>query len=158
MAHAAIYVRVSTSRQAERDLSLPDQIAQCRAYCERQGWEVAEIFTEAGGSALDEDRPVFREMISKATTSVALSALSSCLRWPASPQRVAFGALGSQTPRQASTRLRRSSRRRPTRGGMSESCGRFRRASVARESEGVYRAMLENARQVPGTAPALLRL
>ena len=44
MARAAIYVRVSTSRQAERDLSLPDQIAQCRAYCERQGWEVAEIY------------------------------------------------------------------------------------------------------------------
>ena len=68
-ARAAIYVRVSTSRQAERDLSLPDQIAQCRAYCERQAWEVAEIFTEPGASALDEDRPVFQEMIYTATRS-----------------------------------------------------------------------------------------
>lgn len=69
MTHAAIYVRVSTVRQAERDLSLPDQIAQCRAYCERQGWEVAEVFSEPGASALDDDRPVFQEMIYKATRS-----------------------------------------------------------------------------------------
>lgn len=69
MTRAAIYVRVSTVRQAERDLSLPDQIAQCRAYCERQGWEVAEVFSEPGASALDEDRPAFQEMIYKATRS-----------------------------------------------------------------------------------------
>jgi site-specific DNA recombinase len=69
MTRAAIYVRVSTVRQAERDLSLPDQIAQCEAYCERQGWEVAEIFSEPGASALDEDRPVFQEMVYKATRS-----------------------------------------------------------------------------------------
>ena len=43
---AAIYVRVSTSRQAERDLSMPDQIAQCRAYCDQHDWEVAEVFSE----------------------------------------------------------------------------------------------------------------
>jgi site-specific DNA recombinase len=66
MPRAAIYVRVSTSRQAENDLSLPDQIAQCRAYCERQGWEVVEVFSEPGASALDEDRPVFQEMVFKA--------------------------------------------------------------------------------------------
>lgn len=64
---AAVYVRVSTSRQAERDLSLPDQIGQCRAYCEQRGWEVVEVFSEAGASALDEDRPVFQEMILAAT-------------------------------------------------------------------------------------------
>ncbi len=69
MTSAAIYVRVSTVRQAERDLSLPDQIAQCRAYCERQGWGVAEVFSEPGASALDEDRPVFQELIYKATRS-----------------------------------------------------------------------------------------
>jgi site-specific DNA recombinase len=66
MARAAVYVRVSTSRQAERDLSLPDQVARCRAYCERRGWEVVEIFSEPGASALDDNRPVFQEMIYKA--------------------------------------------------------------------------------------------
>ena len=67
MTRAAIYARVSTARQAERDLSLPDQITQCRAYCERQGWEVVEVFCEPGASALDDDRAVFQEMIYKAT-------------------------------------------------------------------------------------------
>lgn len=64
---AAIYVRVSTVRQAERDLSLPDQIAQCRAFCDARGWTVVEVFSEPGASALDDDRPVFQEMIYKAT-------------------------------------------------------------------------------------------
>jgi site-specific DNA recombinase len=67
MTRAAIYVRVSTARRAEHDLSLPDQVTQCRQYCEREGWEVAEIFSEPGASALDENRPSFQEMIYKAT-------------------------------------------------------------------------------------------
>lgn len=67
MTTAAIYSRVSTARQAERDLSLPDQINQCRAYCEQRGWQVVEVYSEPGASALDDDRPVFQEMILKAT-------------------------------------------------------------------------------------------
>jgi len=67
MTTAAIYVRVSTSRQAERDLSLPDQVNQCRAYCEQRGWQVEAVFSEPGASALDDDRPVFQELIYKAT-------------------------------------------------------------------------------------------
>lgn len=66
MKRAAIYVRVSTVRQAERDLSLPDQIAQCRSWCEHRDYDVVEVFSEPGASALDEDRPVFQEMIFKA--------------------------------------------------------------------------------------------
>ena len=66
MTSAAIYVRVSTSRQAEHDLSLPDQITQCKAFCERKGWDVAEVFSEPGASALDDERPFFKEMIYKA--------------------------------------------------------------------------------------------
>lgn len=63
MTRAAIYVRVSTTRQAERDLSIPDQVQQCRSWCDRHGIEVVQIFSEPGASALDEDRPVFQEMI-----------------------------------------------------------------------------------------------
>jgi len=69
MPRAVIYARVSTARQAEHDLSLPDQIAQCRHWCERQGIEVIQVFTEPGASALDEDRPVFQEMIYTAKRS-----------------------------------------------------------------------------------------
>lgn len=65
----AVYARVSTVRQAEADLSLPDQIKQLQDYCARKGWAVVDVFTEPGASALDEDRPVFQDMITKATAS-----------------------------------------------------------------------------------------
>jgi len=38
---AALYARVSTSKQAEKDLSIPDQIRQVREWCERNGNSVA---------------------------------------------------------------------------------------------------------------------
>jgi DNA invertase Pin-like site-specific DNA recombinase len=37
---AALYLRVSTVRQAEVDLSIPDQLSQTKAYCERHAWRV----------------------------------------------------------------------------------------------------------------------
>jgi site-specific DNA recombinase len=67
MTRAAIYVRVSTSRQAEGEISLPDQIAQCEAYCKRNGWPVVATFVEPGASARDDDRPEFQAMIHQAT-------------------------------------------------------------------------------------------
>ncbi len=65
---AVIYARVSTVRQAEADLSLPDQIKQLQDYCARKQWTVVDVFTEPGASALDEDRPVFQDMIGRATS------------------------------------------------------------------------------------------
>jgi DNA invertase Pin-like site-specific DNA recombinase len=35
---AALYLRVSTGRQAEADLSIPDQRRQAAAYCAARGW------------------------------------------------------------------------------------------------------------------------
>ncbi|WP_227287591.1 recombinase family protein [Boseongicola sp. H5] len=34
---AALYLRVSTNRQAENDLSIPDQRRQAERYCEAKG-------------------------------------------------------------------------------------------------------------------------
>jgi site-specific DNA recombinase len=68
MKRAAIYARVSTTKQAEADLSMPDQIARCRAYSEAKGWTVVEVFEEPGASALDEDRPVFQRLSDAAKT------------------------------------------------------------------------------------------
>lgn len=67
MTRAAIYVRVSTTRQAEGEISLPDQIAQCEAYCKRNGLPVVATFIEPGASARDDDRPEFQAMIHQAT-------------------------------------------------------------------------------------------
>ena len=65
---AALYARVSTTRQAEHDLSIPDQVNQLKAYCDRKGWVVAETYIEPGASALDENRPIFQNMIAAATS------------------------------------------------------------------------------------------
>jgi site-specific DNA recombinase len=43
---AALYLRVSTGRQAESDLSIRDQRRQTEAYCAAKGWDVAAEFVE----------------------------------------------------------------------------------------------------------------
>jgi site-specific DNA recombinase len=63
---AALYLRVSTVRQAEKELSIPDQRRQGGAYCKAKGWTVIQEFEERGASATDDKRPVFQEMIDTA--------------------------------------------------------------------------------------------
>ena len=64
---AALYLRVSTSRQAENDLSIPDQRRQAKAYCTSHGWEIVADYIEPGASATDDRRPEFQRMIDAAT-------------------------------------------------------------------------------------------
>jgi site-specific DNA recombinase len=47
-AKAALYLRVSTGRQAESDLSIPDQRRQITNYCAAMGWDVAAEFVDPG--------------------------------------------------------------------------------------------------------------
>ena len=60
---AALYLRVSTGRQAEHDLSIPDQRRQLQAYCQAKGIAVAAEFVEPGASATDDRRPEFQRMM-----------------------------------------------------------------------------------------------
>lgn len=62
----ALYVRVSTTRQAESDLSIPDQLRQLRAWCENNGHAIVAEFVEPGASATDDKRPEFQKMIGEA--------------------------------------------------------------------------------------------
>ncbi len=62
----AAYYRVSTARQAEKDLSIPDQRRQARAYCEAKGWALVEEYEEPGASGTDDRRPAFQRMIERA--------------------------------------------------------------------------------------------
>ena len=62
----ALYLRVSTGRQAENDVSLPSQSSQTRDYCERQGWQVVDEYVEPGASGTDDRRPVFQALIDRA--------------------------------------------------------------------------------------------
>ncbi len=65
-ARAALYLRVSTPRQADHDLSIPDQRRQLEGYCLSHRWEVAVEFVEPGVSGTDDRRPAFQEMIDAA--------------------------------------------------------------------------------------------
>ncbi len=63
---ACLYLRVSTGRQAESDLSIPDQRKSVQAYCAAHGWPVIAEHVEPGASALDDNRPAFQAMITRA--------------------------------------------------------------------------------------------
>lgn len=60
---AALYLRVSTSKQAEQDVSIPDQRRQGEAYCESRGFDLVETYVEPGASATTDRRPEFQRMI-----------------------------------------------------------------------------------------------
>jgi site-specific DNA recombinase len=63
---AALYLRVSTGRQAEADLSIPDQRRQALAFCAARGWDVAIEFVEPGASGMDERRPELQRLLDMA--------------------------------------------------------------------------------------------
>jgi site-specific DNA recombinase len=64
---AALYLRVSTGRQAESDLSIPDQRRQAEAYCRLKGWHTTAEYVEPGASATDDRRPEFQRLIDAAS-------------------------------------------------------------------------------------------
>jgi site-specific DNA recombinase len=63
---AALYMRVSTGRQAEHDLSIPDQRSQLKSWSRANGHHVVAEYIEAGASAGDDRRPSFQQMIERA--------------------------------------------------------------------------------------------
>jgi DNA invertase Pin-like site-specific DNA recombinase len=85
----ALYARVSTTKQAEKDLSIPDQLRQMRDWCKKQGFAVAVEYIEPGATATDDGRMVFQQMIAEACISpspfeavvVTASPASSATRW-----------------------------------------------------------------------------
>jgi len=64
---AALYLRVSTARQAEHDVSIPDQRKQGEAYCQSRGFSLVETFVEPGASATNDRRPEFQRMVEAGT-------------------------------------------------------------------------------------------
>jgi site-specific DNA recombinase len=69
---AALYLRVSTARQAEHDVSIPDQKRQGEAYCQSRGYQLVESYVEPGAYATTNDRrPEFQRMIEAGTSKPA---------------------------------------------------------------------------------------
>ncbi|BBE51261.1 Recombinase [Ferriphaselus amnicola] len=62
----ALYARVSTVRQAENDLSIPDQLRQMQDWAKQNGHIVVAKYVEPGASATDDKRPIFQKMMSDA--------------------------------------------------------------------------------------------
>ncbi len=60
---AVLYLRVSTARQAEHDVSIPDQRRQGEGYCTSRGYRLVETYVEPGASATNDRRPEFQRMI-----------------------------------------------------------------------------------------------
>lgn len=64
----ALYIRVSTDKQANEGYSLDAQRAKLDAYCFAQGWQVCagHVYIDAGESGKTTDRPAFDAMMAAA--------------------------------------------------------------------------------------------
>lgn len=62
----ALYARVSTTMQAEADLSIPAQIAEMKAFTASRGWMVALEFVDAGYSGTKMERPSMEALLEAA--------------------------------------------------------------------------------------------
>ena len=58
-----LYARVSTDKQAQKDISIPAQIEAMREYAKRNGWKVAGHFVDEGESARTANRPELKKLI-----------------------------------------------------------------------------------------------
>lgn len=64
LANGVIYARVSTTRQAEKGLSIPGQIERCKTKLADEGYFVEKVYQEAESASESADhRPQFQEMV-----------------------------------------------------------------------------------------------
>lgn len=61
--NAVLYLRCSSERQAQKDLSIPSQHQVCQKYATDNGFSVVNVFEDAGKSARSVERDGFLEMI-----------------------------------------------------------------------------------------------
>lgn len=58
-----IYIRVSTTEQAEEGYSIPAQKERLIAYCQAQGWNEYKLYIDEGVSAKDTNRPKLKLLL-----------------------------------------------------------------------------------------------
>jgi len=61
--NAVLYARVSTEKQADKDLSIPAQLQAMRDYARQRDWVVVEEFLEPGVSAKTTERPALQRLL-----------------------------------------------------------------------------------------------
>ncbi len=58
-----VYIRVSTSEQADEGFSIDNQKRACKEFCEARGYHIKRMFVEDGRSARTTERPALQEML-----------------------------------------------------------------------------------------------
>lgn len=66
----AIYVRVSTTNQAEEGYSIDEQKAKLTSYCDIKDWNIYEIYTDGGFSGSNTERPALEQLIRDAESKL----------------------------------------------------------------------------------------
>ncbi len=66
----AIYARVSSERQAEKELSIPAQLKALKRFALGRGWDVVAEYVDKAESARSANRPAFKDMIAAAKNKV----------------------------------------------------------------------------------------
>jgi site-specific DNA recombinase len=64
MTRAALYVRVSTTEQAEEGYSIDEQVERLEAYCKSRGWEVGAVYRDPGFTGSNIRRPGLESLLS----------------------------------------------------------------------------------------------
>ena len=59
----ALYVRVSTQEQAKEGYSIGEQIERLQDYCKAMKWTVYKVYTDAGFTGANTERPAMQELI-----------------------------------------------------------------------------------------------
>lgn len=59
----AVYVRVSTQEQAKEGYSIGEQTDRLKKYADAHDWLVFKVYTDAGHSGSNQDRPALQDMI-----------------------------------------------------------------------------------------------
>ena len=62
----AIYVRVSTTNQAEEGYSIDEQKDKLKSYCQIKDWNVYKVYTDGGFSGSNTERPALEKLIKDA--------------------------------------------------------------------------------------------
>lgn len=64
--NVVLYARVSSEKQAEKDLSIKAQVKELQKYAQKHDYSVVDIFIDEAKSARSANRPAFQKMISLA--------------------------------------------------------------------------------------------
>ncbi len=149
---AALYMRVSTGRQAQHDLSIPDQRSQLNSWCRANAYSIVAEFIEAGASASDDRRPVFQQMIERACDgerSFDLIVVHSYSRFfrEAFEQEFYLRKLAKHGVRVISISQPVGDENEPIQGMMRKVIALFDEYQSKENAKHVIRSMKENARQ-----------